>query len=57
MRGYLLDTNYLSHAIRVVSPIRERLRQAHRQGSRLITCWPVLCEFQEGIVFTADPGQ
>jgi predicted nucleic acid-binding protein len=56
MRGYLLDTNHLSHAIRVVSPLRERLRQAHREGFRLITCWPVLCELQEGIVFTADPG-
>jgi hypothetical protein len=41
MRGYLLDTSHLSHAIRVISPLRERLRQAHRQGFRLITCWPV----------------
>jgi tRNA(fMet)-specific endonuclease VapC len=57
MRGYLLDTNHLSHAIRVVSPLRDRLRQVHRQGYRLITCWPVLCELQEGIVFTADPRQ
>jgi predicted nucleic acid-binding protein len=57
MRGYLLDTNHLSHAIRVVSPLRDRLRQARRQGFRLITCWPVLCELQEGIVFTANPGQ
>jgi predicted nucleic acid-binding protein len=57
MRGYLLDTNHLSHAIRVISPLRERLRQAHRQGYRLITCWPVLCELQEGIIFTANPRQ
>src|SRR5580704_5732997 len=57
MRGYLLDTNHLSNAIRVVSPLRERLRQTHRQGHRLITCWPVLCELQEGIVFTADPNK
>jgi len=57
MRGNLLDTNHLRQAIGVVSPLRERLRQAHRQGSRRITCWPVLCELQEGIVFTADPGQ
>jgi predicted nucleic acid-binding protein len=56
MRGYLLDTNHLSHALRVVSPLRDRLRRAHRQGFRLITCWPVLCELQEGIVFTADPN-
>ena len=56
MRGYLLDTNHLSYALRVVSPVRDRLRQAHRQGFRLATCWPVLCELQEGIVFTADPA-
>jgi len=56
MRGYLLDTNHLSHAVRVVSPLRERLRWTHRQGFRLISCWPVLCELQEGIVFTADPA-
>jgi predicted nucleic acid-binding protein len=57
MRGYLLDTNHLSHAIRVVAPLRDRLRQAHRQGNRLITCWPVLCELEAGIVLTADPEQ
>ena len=57
MRGYLLDTNHLSHAIRAVSPLRDRLRQAHRQGFRLITCWSVLCELEEGIVFTADPAR
>lgn len=57
MRGYLLDTNHLSHAIRAVSPLRDRLRQVHRQGFRLITCWPVLCELQEGIVFTANSAQ
>jgi predicted nucleic acid-binding protein len=56
MRGYLLDTNHLSYALRVVTPLRDRLRQAHRQGFRLVTCWPALCELQEGIVFTADPG-
>jgi predicted nucleic acid-binding protein len=55
MRGYLLDTNHLSGALRVVSSLRDRLRQTHRQGFRLITCWPVLCELEEGIVFTADP--
>jgi len=55
MRGYLLDTNHMSHAIRVVSPLRDRLRQARRQGFRLITCWSVLCELEEGIVYTADP--
>jgi predicted nucleic acid-binding protein len=56
MRGYLLDTNHMSHAIRIVSPLRDRLRQVHRLGFRLLTCWPVLCELEEGIVFTADPA-
>jgi len=57
MRGYLLDTNHVSHAIRAVSPLRDRLRQVRRQGFRLLTCWEVLCELQEGIVFTANPEQ
>ncbi len=57
MRGYLLDTNHLSHAIRAVSPLRERLRQAQRQGFRLATCWSVLCELEEGIVYLTDAGQ
>lgn len=56
MRGYLLDTNHMSAAIRVVSPLRDRLREAHRLGFRLITCWSVLCELEEGIIFTADPA-
>lgn len=56
MRGYLLDTNHLSAPIRVVSPLRDHLRQAHRQGFRMATCWPALCELEEGIVFTADPA-
>jgi len=55
MRVYLLDTNHLSHAIRVVSRLREQLRQVHRRGYRLVTCWPALCKLQEGIVFTANP--
>jgi predicted nucleic acid-binding protein len=57
MRAYLLDTNHLGTAIHVVSPLRDRLRQAHRRGFRLVTCWPVLCELEEGIVCTANPGQ
>ncbi len=56
MRAYLLDTNHLSAAIRVVSPLRDRLREAHRQGFRLATSWPALCELEEGIIFTADPA-
>jgi predicted nucleic acid-binding protein len=55
MKRYLLDTNHLSAAIRVISPVREDLRQAYRKGHRFYTCWPVLCELEDGIVQTADP--
>lgn len=55
MKGYLLDTNHLSAAIRRVSPIRDRMRETHRKGTPLGTCWPVLCELEFGIVQTADP--
>jgi tRNA(fMet)-specific endonuclease VapC len=55
MTRYLLDTNHLSAAIRVISPLRDELRQAHRKGHRFYTCWPVLCELEDGIVQTADP--
>ena len=55
MTRYLLDTNHLSAAIRVISPLRDELRQAYRKGNRFYTCWPVLCELEDGIVQTADP--
>jgi predicted nucleic acid-binding protein len=55
-RGYLLDTNHLSVAIRPVSPLRDELRGVRRKGCRLVTCWPVLCELEDGIVETADPA-
>lgn len=57
MRGYLLDTNHLSAAIRTVSPVRERLLRTRAQGYRLITCWPVLCELKEGMIFLADQAR
>ena len=57
MRGYLLDTNHLSAAIRPVAPIRDHLAEAKRNGFRLGTCWPVLCEIEAGIEQTARPAQ
>jgi predicted nucleic acid-binding protein len=48
MPGYLLDTNHLSAALDRVSPLRERLHQAYRQGQRIGTCVPVLCEWKWG---------
>jgi predicted nucleic acid-binding protein len=53
MAGYLLDTNHLSDAIRRTSALRDRLRDAHRQGHPFATCWPVLCELEAGICRTA----
>src|SRR5947208_16975455 len=55
MAGFILDTNHLSAAIRRVSPLRDRLRQAYRNGFRLGTCWPALCELEFGIAQTKDP--
>ena len=57
MKRYLLDTNHLSAAIRVIAPLRDDLRQAYRRGHRFYTCWPVLCELEDGIVQTADPKE
>jgi tRNA(fMet)-specific endonuclease VapC len=53
--AFLLDTNHVGFAIRPISPLRDRLRRAYRQGSRLATCFPVLCELEAGIQQTSDP--
>ena len=57
MRGYLLDTNHSEprHPSRL-SPA-QTAAQAQRQGFRLATCWSVLCELEEGIVYLTDAGQ
>jgi predicted nucleic acid-binding protein len=49
MTGYLVDTNHLSAAVNPVSPLRERIYQAHQAGVKLGTCVPVLCELEVGI--------
>src|SRR5262245_8044506 len=49
MAVFLLDTNHVGHAIRKGSSLRERIREAHRQGNRFATCWPVLCEVEAGL--------
>ncbi len=49
MPGYLLDTNHLSFAIEPVSRVRERIFQVRRQGIRVGTCVPVLCELEVGL--------
>jgi predicted nucleic acid-binding protein len=51
---YLLDTNHLSHALRVDSPLRERVFQKRRQGNRMATCWPAPCELEDGLTQLVD---
>ena len=55
MAKYVLDTNHLSHAIRKVSELRDRLRAAVRSGHQLGTGWSALCELEVGIRQTAKP--
>ncbi len=55
MAIYLLDTNHLAPALNKVSPLRDRMLQACKQGARFATCWPVLCELEAGIVNTKNP--
>jgi tRNA(fMet)-specific endonuclease VapC len=49
MAGYLLDTNHLGSALRERSALRHRLLAAHRLGTRIGTCTPVLCESEAGL--------
>jgi tRNA(fMet)-specific endonuclease VapC len=57
MSDYLVDCNHLSAAMRKLSPVRERMHQKRRDGHRLITCYPVLCELEAGIQQTRDPEE
>ncbi len=50
MPDYLLDCNHLSASLRRVSPVRERIHQGRRAGHRFISCYPVLCELEVGIL-------
>src|SRR5580692_5993518 len=55
MTRYLLDTNHLSAAIQPVSPLRDRLRKAHRTGHILGVAVPALCELESGIAQIVGP--
>jgi len=57
MRIYLLDCNHLSAAIRIRSPLRIEIQSRRRTGERFVTCYPVLCELEVGILQTANPGE
>jgi tRNA(fMet)-specific endonuclease VapC len=53
--GCLLDANHLGPCPRAVSPLRDRLREAHRRGVRFGTCVPVLCEAEAGLAGNQNP--
>jgi predicted nucleic acid-binding protein len=55
MSDYLADNNHVSAAIARVSDVREPMYQAHRAGTRVGTCFPVICELETGIQQTHDP--
>jgi tRNA(fMet)-specific endonuclease VapC len=56
MVGDLLDTNHLSEALRPVSRVRDRIGQLSRQGIRIGTCVPVLCELEAALP-TGERGE
>jgi predicted nucleic acid-binding protein len=56
MARHLLDTNHLGRCLDRVSRLRERIRAAHRQGHRLATCVPALCELHVFIAGSRDPA-
>ena len=57
MAGYLLDTNHLGLAITKTSRVRKRLEAARKEGQRLGTCVPVLCEIEVGIRQVRHPDE
>jgi predicted nucleic acid-binding protein len=50
MPGFLLDTNHLGKALQPVSVVRDRIQRRYREGIRIGTCIPVLCELEVGIL-------
>jgi tRNA(fMet)-specific endonuclease VapC len=49
VKGFVLDTNHLGHAVRRSSSVRQRLEKARREGIVFGTCVPVLCELEAGV--------
>jgi len=56
MTSYLLDCNHFSTALRKVSVVRDRIHQERRSGNRFVSCIPVICELEAGILQTAEPA-
>lgn len=46
---YLFDTNQLGAVFKAKPPILKRMRDAEKQGHRLGTCIPVICELEAGL--------
>jgi tRNA(fMet)-specific endonuclease VapC len=57
MPGYLLDTNHLGMAVRPGSAVCQRLEAVRKQGVRVGTCIPVLCELEVGIRKVSRPDE
>ncbi len=55
MSGHLLDTNHLSAGVRVGSPVAMQFDLARKQGHRVGTCIPALCELEVGAQQVHDP--
>lgn len=55
MKGRILDTNHVGHAVRRGSVVLERINVEKRQGNRIGTCIPVLCEIESGRLNVAEP--
>ena len=52
---YLLDTNHLSRAVEIGSPVRLRITELAERGAKVGTCVPVLCEVEAGIHRLREP--
>jgi tRNA(fMet)-specific endonuclease VapC len=57
LTGYLLDTNHIAAALDRGSDMHGRLLRTCRNGTRVGTCAPVLCELAAGIERTARREQ
>ena len=55
MKGRLLDTNHVGHAVRRGSAVLDRINVEKRKGIRIGTCVPVLCEIESGRLNVANP--
>ena len=55
MSTYLLDTNHLGAALRPKGSVQGRIIGAAKEGHRIGTCVPVLCELGVGIAQTSRP--